>query len=352
MIRNQNVESEMVVSNVPAITRISVKAPTIDINSQTIDVTSTPGTAASVHLADKLLGDILVATSVTFCAAPFLSIVDKAIVQSAVGSHTLLQSGFESIKGMVRNPVQYVKSPTFLLMWGVYAATYSTANSLKTLVEHQEYTQATQRNASSKSVQNAGLGKVGIFLGTTFVNSASSLLKDRTYARMFGTNSVKSSMPRMTYALWMTRDLTVVGSAFILPDLVSGKIADAYGMDEKKALNLCQLTLPIATQFVAGPLHFMGLDLYNRNLDTKTWGEAIVDRSRSLYRGFASVVTARIARIVPGYGVGGVFNTRFRDAWRDHLIQREVQSMMSSPQKISASRLVALLHGKAKNPSS
>lgn len=342
MIHVENMEPEA--QSMPL---ISVQTPTVDIKARKSDVISEPGNASSVPLGEKLLGDVLVGASVTFAVAPFLTVVDKAIVQSAAGSHTLLKSGFQSITGMLRNPVQYFKSPTFLLMWSVYAATYSTANSLKTLTEHQEYKEACNRNPNQNTRQSAGFGKVGIFLGTATVNSGTSLLKDRAYARMFGT-SVQSSIPKMSYVLWMARDLSVVGSSFILPDIVSPKIVETYGMDQKVAQSVCQISLPIATQFVAGPLHFMGLDLYNRNLDGKSWREAIVDRSKALYRGFAAITTARVARIAPGYGIGGVLNTRYRDSWRDHLIQREIQSMMKNSQNPSAQRLVALLHGKTK----
>jgi hypothetical protein len=349
MQSQKSVEPEMSSSQVPAIQRsISVTTTT----TTATNVSDIPETAALVRLSEKLVGDVVIATGVTFCVAPFLTVVDKAIVQSAAGNQTLLRSGFESMQGMMRNPVAYLKSPTFLLMWGVYAATYSTANSLKTVAEHQEYKQAAQQSSSSasKSSQGIGFGQIGVFLGTTCVNSGTSIMKDRAYARMFGSNSVGAAIPRMSYALWMARDLTVVGSSFILPDLVSGRLAEAYDMDPKAATSLCQLTLPVITQFVAGPLHYMGLDLYNRNLDSKTWKEAIADRSKSLYRGFTPVVMARIARIAPGYGIGGVYNTRLRDAWRVHLIQREVRSMMRDPQNLNASQLVSLLHaGKQQN---
>jgi hypothetical protein len=285
-----------------------------------------PPVAASVGLASKIVGDVAIASGVTFCVAPFLTVVDKAIVESAAGSRTLVQSGLESLQGILRNPSNYFKSPTFLLMWGVYAATYSTANALKTISEHQEYINAAhpQGLSSSSSRQTSTTNsKIGVFLGTTLVNSSSSLLKDQAYAKMFGNASTTTVVPRMSYAVWVARDFSVIGSSFILPDLVSGHVANACDMDETTAKSMSQLVLPVATQFVAGPLHYMGLDLYNRDLATKSWPEAVVDRSKSLYRGFAPVVMARIARIAPGYGVGGVLNTNLRDGWREYLVERE-----------------------------
>jgi hypothetical protein len=338
-------------------------------------------TAASTQLGNKIAGDgkqensgstpcralgkiepsrcstfpaALVGLAVSFCVSPFLTIVDKAIVESTNGSRTILASGLDSIRYMARNPVEYLRSPTFLLMSAVYACTYATANSFKTLEEHSSYQRERAAQSGGPQPSSMQVGKVGVFLGTTFVNSSASVVKDRAYARMFSASATQSttSFPRATYAMWMMRDLSVIGSSFILPDIVSNQLVESYEMDRSRALHLCQLGLPVAAQLVAGPFHFLGLDLFNRNLDHKSTAEAIVDRSRKLYQGIGPVVAARMARIAPGYGIGGVLNTKWRNAWREHLIEREVKAMMSqkthhgSPTTdYYATRLVALLYG-------
>ena len=80
----------------------------------------------SSDLSIKLVGDVAVACSITFGIAPILSVIDKAIVQKAAGTHSIVQSSLESVVNIARNPVGFIKSPVFLLMWGVYAATYTT----------------------------------------------------------------------------------------------------------------------------------------------------------------------------------------------------------------------------------
>ena len=286
-----------------------------------------------LNLMSKLVGDISIAAAVTFGIAPLLAIVDKAIVESANGSKTLVRSGLESMRGIVQHPIQYLKSPTFLLMWGVYAATYGTANSLKTITEHYEDRHSTAMSPSDRraSTTPSDASKMTVFLGTTFANSSSALLKDQAYAKMFGANTTALSVPRLSYACWIARDFAVIGASFILPDLVSGYVARTWDMDERSAKSASQVALPVLSQFVAGPLHLLGLDLYNRNLSDKTtWRDAAVDRSRTLYRGFVPVVVARIARIIPGYSIGGVLNTNLRDGWREHLVQRSLQGSPSA----------------------
>lgn len=294
----------------------------------------------------------LIGITVALCVSPFLTVVDKAIVESTNGSRTILRSGLDSIRYMARNPVEYIRSPTFLLMSLVYGCTYATANSFKTLEEHSSYQRerAVQRGAQPSSVH---VGKVGVFLGTTFVNSATSMIKDRAYARMFSNTATQAtSFPRATYAMWMMRDLSVIGSSFILPDIVSQHLVEKYDVERSRAQNMCQLGLPVAAQLVAGPFHFLGLDLFNRNLDHKSMSQAFIDRSQKLYQGIGPVVMARVARIAPGYGIGGVLNTKLRTAWREHLIEREVKKLMSQNTHRGgivstdyATRLVALLYG-------
>lgn len=80
-------------------------------------------------LGFKLSGDILVAFGVTFAVSPFLSVIDKAIVQKAAGTHSIFQSSLETAVGIARDPVKFFKSPAFLAMWSVYALTYSTGES-------------------------------------------------------------------------------------------------------------------------------------------------------------------------------------------------------------------------------
>jgi len=372
-----SVQSEIRLIHTPSSASSSVSVSTTKKQQQetasgtaTATTTVRTPTAASTKLGERLLGDVLVATGVTAGVAPFLTVVDKAIVESSAGTKTLVRSGVDSIRSMVQNPVSYVKSPTFLLMWSVYAATYATANSFKTLEEHvkynherrhqQEQEQKKKNRTSGSSSSRFGIGpmgQIGIFLGTTIVNSGASMMKDRAYAQMFGSGGGSSSggsvsFPKSSYAFWAIRDLSVIGSSFILPDLVATKLSTDYGMDKSSTLSYCQLTLPVMTQVVAGPFHFLGLDVYNRNLSHLPNRTMVVkDRLVKLSQSFGPVVFARMARIAPGYGIGGVYNTKFRTAWRDFVVERHVKSMMADNKKNSkngqakSTGLVALLYG-------
>ncbi len=330
----------------------SHKAPSTSapfLLERSINVPHIPKFESSSHLGEKLLGDVLVAFGVTLGVAPFISVVDKAIVQRANGSQSILSSTAESVRTMARNPIAFVKSPMFLMMWGVYGVTYATANSLKTITEHKDHER--RRNESRRLLRDSTSSpssEMTVFAGTTVVNSAVSLLKDKAYAKMFASSSsAPSSMPLITYGLFATRDLMVIGSSFILPELVGKKLEEKYLLDKNEALKISQLTVPIATQFFAAPVQLLGLDFYNRPLSGATFAEAAVERTRFLASGFWSVVGARVARIFPAYSIGGVFNTKFRDEWRGRLIQKEIRQLLDdssqSPKQDMANRLVGLV---------
>jgi hypothetical protein len=297
--------------------------------------------SVSSSLPLKLLGDAAVGIGVTFLMAPSLTIADRAISQRAAGTHTLVQSGLLSLQSMVRNPIAYARSPAFLYVWAVYAATYTTANSLKTIVEHQEQTRRLSAAVEESQGNNASIGKLGIFLGTSLANSGASVWKDRAFAYMFATNSAVTpqKVPLASYGFWLSRDLIGVGSSFVLPDLIAKNLSETAANPEEyeKYRDLSQLCVPIATQFVAGPLHLLGLDIFNRPMQGMTWRGTILERSKFLLNGYAAVVSARIARIIPGYGFGGVLNSKYRDSWREYLMQGDMDRIsFRFPSRVSA----------------
>jgi hypothetical protein len=311
----------------------SIRLPTLSSFKKKSKQRELQLTRVSSSLTEKVVGDVLVGGGVALSVTPFLTVIDKAITQRSSGTNSILKSCFESIQSITRSPVAFVKSPMFLVMWGTYAVTYSTANSLKTIFEHREWEAKRRMDASrpsgvpssaDTSTTTINTSRMGVFAGTAVMNSAASLLKDQAFARMFGSTAASATVPFISYGLWMTRDALVVGSSFLLPEMVSGSLQDSTKLDAKDALRVSQIACPVATQVVAGPLHLLALDYYNRPLSTMTAADAAWERLQMIKSNAGAVIAARVARIAPGYGLGGVVNTHFRDAWRDHLIQKEI----------------------------
>jgi len=336
--------------------KISVVRPDSTTDPRTQQISSEADRVLSSSLTDKIAGDVLVATGITFGFSPFLAIVDKAVIQLAAGTHTIARSCMETISSIARNPTAFVKSPSFIMMWGVYAATYTTANFLKTIVEHNEHMKQRAREESSHKTQSkrdstgkaiSKMGTASTFLGTTLINSTTSILKDRAYARMFGTSSVASKVPAITYGLWASRDAIVMGSSFVLPEMVSETLKEGTSMTKQDALRLSQFLCPVFTQVFATPLQLLALDFYNRPLRKMSYAEAILDRSRFVGQNFSSVMAARVMRMAPAYGIGGIGNTYFRNEWRNMLIRREMKKIdetsTEQDRRDSAKNLVGLV---------
>ena len=175
-----------------------------------------------------------------------ISIVDKAIVSNASGLEPLLPCLINGIKTLFTKPVYFFKQPSFLFICGVYGGTYTVANSIEAICE--------RRSTSSFYPK---------FVGSSFANVSLSVLKDRAFARMFGTGDPKP-MGMTSMGLFATRDTMTILASFSLPGLISQRMQDQMNYSKGSADNLAQLFTPVTMQIFSTPLHLYGLDLYNR----------------------------------------------------------------------------------------
>jgi hypothetical protein len=209
-----------------------------------------------------------------------------------------------------------------------------------------------------------------VLMGTSIVNSTASVLKDRAYAQLYGVTSSNAAtatttttttglrpmtVPPVTYALWVFRDLTVIGAAFVLPHHVA-----QFWMQQQRQQNrqthqnhqapfsettirrISQIATPVVAQIIAGPLHFVGYDCYNHHNTSTTlhhhqssgsssgssnllrWSSSYQfwsERWRNLRSSVGQVIVARMMRIVPGYGIAGIGNTELLAQWHRYMVQ-------------------------------
>jgi hypothetical protein len=73
-------------------------------------------------------------------------------------------------------------------------------------------------------------------------------------------------------------------------------------------------------QFASTPMHLLGLDLYNRQ---PPGGLGWRERASRIRRDYVPSCFARMGKIVPAYGVGGVANVRLRAAMMQYLERKE-----------------------------
>ena len=126
---------------------------------------------------------------------------------------------------------------------------------------------------------------------------------------MFGAaagTGAKKVVPKTTMALFAARDSMTMFASFNVPPVLGPILGSAAA---------AQILAPAGVQLASTPLHLLGLDLYNRPRDVPAVGGRDTkwsDRLRVVRRDWIGASFARMGRIIPAYGIGGVVNTNVR----------------------------------------
>lgn len=235
----------------------------------------------------------------------------RAIVEKSSWNQSLLH-------GLRRHALQALKSPTrfvfqlpFGIIWSLYAATYIVANGTDTI---------------STKLKASGTGMI-TFATTTLVNVPMGVWKDIRFAKIFGTqtyaHNVETVRPalvqnrgvaRAATAIFLLRDGVTIFGSFTLAPKLSAAIPDSITSHPQAKPVISQLTVPVLTQFVATPLHLLGLDLYMRQ-----HAVPLVDRVVQSQRYLASTTVVRCIRILPAFGFGCLANLELRSLFHRKL---------------------------------
>jgi hypothetical protein len=252
-------------------------------------------------LFSRFGADLTAAAVSSFGVSPFVTIIDRAIAENASGRRTLMHGVKELSLSFVQQPIQFCKSREFAWIFGLYTATYATANTIDSFYHWK------QRDGSMQKLA-----------GTTLVNMTSVIAKDRAFARMFGVIK-PHPFPLASIGLFAVRDSLTVISCFHAPQVITKKLS-GYGIDENTTNLVAQVGAPIAIQILSTPLHLLGLDLYNHPTAERA------ARLQFIQREYFRSALARIARIGPAFGIGGIGNK----AIRERLTVKEDDNITSS----------------------
>jgi hypothetical protein len=133
---------------------------------------------------------------------------------------------------------------------------------------------------------------------------------------MFGTGAPKP-MSLSSMGLFAGRDSMTILASFSLPGLLAERLLrENPGMGRARAETATQLLTPVTMQLLSTPLHLLGLDLYNRSE-----GVGAAQRWQFVQREYLKTTLARMARIFPAYGVGGVVNKYVRKSGHSYLAE-------------------------------
>lgn len=176
----------------------------------------------------------------------------------------------------------------------LYSSTYLTANVIDTMCST-----AQDQPASTTS---SGLLKFG---AVSLVNLSLALYKDSQFTKLFGTISPRP-LPPASYALLALRDSLTIFASFNLPPKIAPLLPESLEVHFSR-LSVAQFTSPALMQILNTPLYLLALDLYSRNRTTP-----VRDRLRKVRLDWPATSLARMCRVIPAFGVGGVVNIRMR----------------------------------------
>ena len=234
----------------------------------------------------------------------------------------------------ITQPTTFLTSRPSLLVWSLYAATFTTANASETIL-----------NQVFPHIDRAIAGTT-TFVSTFLVNTSIGIWKDIKFAQLFGhrtsadksadaktakpgqatgvptgapaniARTVRRSIPLATYSAFLFRDgLTIFGS-FNLAPMVSAIIPDFVASNDYLKILVAQLGIPALTQLICTPIHLLGLDLYKRAPPLPAR-----DRLNRVSRDWIGASLLRMCRIIPAFGIGGFANTEGRAFLQHHLDQ-------------------------------
>lgn len=209
-----------------------------------------------------------------------------------------------SFSHLLTRPHLFLASKPALLISALYFGTYVTANGIDTLV-------STFNNATPETTTSGPLK----FVGTTAINMSLCLYKDSQFVRLFGPPAPVAATAVRTvsiasYALFAFRDSLTIFAAFNLPPLIAPILPLSTEIEKHfSKASMAQFLAPAGIQLLSTPVHLLGLDLYNR--PTRT-GVSWRMRAKRITRDWLGGSVARMSRIVPAFGVGGVVNNGIR----------------------------------------
>ena len=245
---------------------------------------------SKVPIVAELLGHMGCAIASAAIVAPFISIIDQSIFSNASGKEPMTQCLKNNFRKLIFQPSAIFSSKSFKWIWLVYSGTYIVANSIELLCT---------RNSIDWYIPK--------FLGSSVTNISLSLLKDQAFSKMFGVVKPKS-LPPSSFVLFAMRDSITIGSSFNLPYTISQNLQHSYQWNKTVADTTAQLVTPVAMQLFSAPLHLLGMDIYNSPAHTSA------ERAAFCKREFVKTTAARMGRVFPAFGVGGVSNFYMKKA--------------------------------------
>lgn len=236
----------------------------------------------------------------------------RSIMENASGRATLLDSVKSSLRQLVLRPHAMLLSKPVALIFMAYGGTYLSANTVDTVYSTTKNKPATLVTSGTAKFALSSASNIGL-----------GVYKDQIYARMFGPSGMAArAVPAASYALFTMRDCLTIFASFNMPMMLGPGVHAALGESLSKQISgqtVVQFVAPAFVQIFSTPVHLLGLDLYNRPRCERSGLPSPGERWAQVYKNWGISVVARLCRIIPAYGIGGVVNSKVRRSLMEKL---------------------------------
>ncbi|KAJ3251039.1 hypothetical protein HDU77_006164 [Chytriomyces hyalinus] len=244
-------------------------------------------------LYGTLAADVVAGACTAGVTSPVVAVIDRSIIANFSGKQSLIRGLGDGFYTLLTRPLVHIRQPSVLAVFTVYSLTYAATNVTDTMSKRMSIDPAVPKLIAS-STTNTGL----------------TIWKDSLLTRWFGQGTPRP-VPMKSYACFGFRDSLTMAAAFTFPPMLSEVLqGPTVGANKQTADVACQLFLPCAFQFITTPVHLLGLDFYNRPNHKEAGGA--VGRVRAVGKEYLPSTFARMGRILPAFGIGGVLNKNVR----------------------------------------
>jgi len=229
------------------------------------------------------LHEIFAGIASSFIISPIMSIIDLSIIKSQLFKENIGKSISDNIIFYSKNKKNFIKPLSIMNI--VYTSTYCTAN-------------LTEFYCKKNNIDY----KFPTLIFTSFVNIISISYKELSFNTLLNKKIIK--FPIHCNLLLAVRDMMTINACFIWKkDLIN--YLDKFMMHNKSEI-LASIFLTISVQFVSTPIHILTIDMYEHT------NSKMIERFKNIKYFYKSVLSGRVMRTIPAFGVGSFINDMLR----------------------------------------
>ena len=134
------------------------------------------------------------------------SFLVSTLWKDASGKKPLMSAVRDGFRFLIKSPHKFVRTPAFLMIWGVFAGTYTVANVVESTCHHYKQGTSVAYGRDAQQQPDWFWPKFGF---SSVTNVTLSVTKDHYYTQWFGAGK-PHKVPLGSYFMYGTRDAMTI----------------------------------------------------------------------------------------------------------------------------------------------